>query len=438
MTEVFVESQVLELKREFSEGIRKTVVAFANTDGGKILIGIDDNGVVVGVDDPNECMLQISSSIRDTVCPDVMMFIGIDVELMAGKSVVVLEVNRGTVCPYYVKSKGVRPEGVFVRVGSSTIPASESAILKMIEETSGNRYEVARSLEQNLTFDSTGQYFVGKDLIFEDVKKKTLGLVGIDDTYTNLAFLLSDQCTHSIKVAVFEGSHKRTFKDRREFKGSVLKQATDVYDFIDRHNKISTSFSGLDRVDVRDYPEEVIRETLLNAVCHRDYGLSASTLISIFDDRIEFVTIGALMKGISLSDIMLGVSVSRNSNLANVFYRLKLIEAYGTGIQKIMECYSDYDFKPNIEVSDNAFKVMIPNVNFYMESNRMESKDSNLTERECKVLKLFDGEVFITRNDVEKALGISQATAIKLLRSMFSKGIVDKHGSGKNLKYILK
>ncbi len=124
---------------------------------------------------------------------------------------------------------------------------------------------------------------------------------------------------------------------------------------------------------MRDYPPESIREALLNAIVHRDYSFSESTLISIFEDRIEFVTIGGLVKGIVLDDVMLGVSVLRNQNLANIFYRLRLIEAYGTGILKINECYNDYAVKPMIETTCNAFKITLPNTNFHSQ----EQKASN-------------------------------------------------------------
>ena len=139
--------------------------------------------------------------------------------------------------------------------------------------------------------------------------------------------------------------------------GSLLQQLEDAYGYIDRFNRTRAEFSGLDRVDIRDYPPEAVREALLNALVHRDYAFSGPTLISIFEDRIEFVTIGGLARGIGLEDIRLGVSVLRNPNLANIFYRLRLIEAYGTGILRIHECYAGAAVQPAIEATDHAFKI---------------------------------------------------------------------------------
>lgn len=430
---MLTENQTTELKREYIEDIRKTVIAFANTDGGQIYIGIEKDGTVYGVEDVDDTLLRVTNSIRDAVRPDVTLFTECRAETMEDKTVIVASVQRGTARPYYLAGKGVRPEGVYVWQGSSSVPASEMAILNMIKETSGDRYEIARSLNQQLTFDSADAYFKKKKVAFGDAQKKTLQLIGEDNTYTNLALLLSEQCVHTIKLAVFEGSKKTVFKDRYEFAGSLLKQLEDVYAFIDRYNSTRAEFKGLDRIDERDYPTDAIRETLLNAIVHRAYELSPSTLISIFEDRIEFVTIGGLLKGISLNDIMLGVSALRNPYLAGVFYRLHLIEAFGTGMPKIMECYSDFTAKPTIELSDNAFKITLPNMNFHSSQSVM----IELNDREKRVLALLDAKESITRKDVEQALKISQATAIILLRDMTEKELLKKVGQGKNLKYRL-
>jgi ATP-dependent DNA helicase RecG len=185
---------------------------------------------------------------------------------------------------------------------------------------------------------------------------------------------------------------------------------------------------------MRDYPAEAIREALLNAIVHRDYSFSSSTLISIFDDRIEFTTIGGLVKGITLNDIMLGVSVLRNQHLANIFYRLNLIEAYGTGIPKIMGAYDENVVKPKIEVTDNAFKISLPNINNLSSSFSPDQKDL-LSTRENQVLQLIDQKGYIQRKEVELALNISQQTSVLLLRKMIEKGLVIKVGAGKLVKY---
>jgi ATP-dependent DNA helicase RecG len=174
-----------------------------------------------------------------------------------------------------------------------------------------------------------------------------------------------------------------------------------------------------------------LREALLNALAHRDYAFSASTLISIFDDRIEFVSMGGLPRGITMDDILLGISVQRNANLANVLYRLKLIEAYGTGIPKMMRSYEDCAEKPLIQVTDNAFKITLPDRNI----SKNNSVAAGFSENEKSILALFSESSTIARKDVETALTVSQAMAVRLLKELVDKGAIKTVGNGKQRRY---
>ena len=439
---VFTENKTTELKREYVDDIKNTVIAFANCDGGTLYIGVNDDGSVCGVDNVDDVMLRVTNAIRDAVRPDVTMFVECRNEVVDEIPVVCVTVQRGTARPYYLHSKGIRPEGVYVRQGASTVPATDAAILSMIKETSGDSYEAARSLNQQLTFEKATAFFRKRKVAFGKTQMRTLHLIGEDDTYTNLAFLLSDQCSHTLKLAVFEGSKKTVFKDRQELTGSLLEQLEEAFAYIERYNRTRAEFSGLDRVDLRDYPPEAVREALLNAIVHRDYAFSGSTLISIFEDRIEFVTIGGLVKGITLEDVKLGVSVLRNQHLANIFYRLRLIEAYGTGILKINESYDEHTVKPVIETTNNAFKITLPNSNYQVENQGSLSTgkaNSSISGKKdariATILKLCQDQGSIVRTDVEKALGVSQATAILLLRGLVDDGVLIKKGKGRNLRY---
>ena len=439
-----IENKITEFKREYTDEIKYAVIAFANTDGGKIYIGLNDDGTVLGVADVDGTMLRVTNMVRDVVRPDVPMFMEYEVEIIDDKQVIVVTVQRGISRPYYLHGKGVRPEGVYIRQGASSVPASQTAILNMIKETSGDSYEDARSINQQLTFEKTSAYFQKKKIEFGDVQKRTMNIISQDGTYSNLAMLLSDQCVHTIKMAVFEGSQKSVFHDRKELNGSLLQQLEDAYAYIDPYNRTRAEFEGLERIDTRDYPVEALREALLNAIVHRDYSISSSTLISIFDDRIEIITIGGLVRGVSFEDIMLGVSVLRNQHLANVFYRLKLIEAYGTGMLKINESYADFGVRPKIEVTDNAFKITLPNVNYGKSNHSKHGPIKNkptvtvsIDDRENTIIGLFEEMDTIIRKDVEMALGVSQATAVLILRDLVNKGILKKEGGGKYLRYRL-
>lgn len=168
------ENQTTEFKREYIDDIKKAVVAFANTDGGTLYIGVDDNGEAVGVEDPDEVMLKSMNTIRDSIKPDVTMFVSCNVEQHGNAKVVALHVQKGTSRPYYLANKGIRPAGVYVRQGPSSAPAPEEEILKMIKETDGKNYEDARSLDQDLTFKAAAAAFEDAGIAFDQGKMRRL------------------------------------------------------------------------------------------------------------------------------------------------------------------------------------------------------------------------------------------------------------------------
>ncbi|MDV0447646.1 hypothetical protein MsAg5_15560 [Methanosarcinaceae archaeon Ag5] len=470
------ENVTTEFKQEYSEEIKKCVVAFANTSGGVLYVGIDDKGNAIGLKDLDETMLQVSNAVRDSIKPDVTLFTNYEIESIDGVDVVKVTVQKGTASPYYLSGKGIRPEGIFIRQGASNVPATDTAILKMIKETDGEKYEDVRSLNQNLTFSDAEKEFKIRNIPFETTQKKTLKLMNPDGIYTNLGLLLSDQCPFTVKAAYFQGTEKTVFKNRKEFSGSLFRQLNDVYDFIDWYNQTRAEIHGLYRVDNRDYPEEAVREALLNALIHRDYSVSGThVFVNIYDDRIEVISIGGLATGISQDDILMGVSICRNENLANVFYRLSLIEAYGTGMIKIMKNYGKYTVKPMVEITSNVFKITLPNMNIEAEqktdaekklkkelnvaesavvykisTNSKENPKKNIletasssknissfSEHESVVLKQFDKQKLMTRKEVEEVLSLSQPMAAIILRKMVENGKLRKVGSGNKTKYEL-
>lgn len=445
---LFRESETVELKEVVVDDIKKEIIAFANCDGGKLYIGVRDDGTVIGLDNADSVSLQISNMVRDAIKPDITMFLHYETIVENGKNIVAVDIQRGTDRPYYLAKKGMRPEGVYVRQGYSSVPATDTAIRRMIKETDGDRFEAMRCLNQDLTFEATKKEFELRKTDFGSQQMRTLKLIDQDGLYSNLALLLSDQCVHTIKVAVFQGTDQTIFKDRREFTGSLMQQMNEVYDFIDFRNQTRATIEKLYRVDVRDYPEVAVREALLNLLVHRDYSFSASAFISIYEDRIEFVSIGGLMPGIELEDVMVGISVCRNQDLANVFYRLHLIEAYGTGMGKIMKAYESMQVKPVIETTKNAFKIILPNINAKYETENATVKtksgtpvtihtEKELSDEEEKILEYARKHGAITRNDVIGLLEVSTSTAARVIRKMVKTNLLEQKGKARNTHYTI-
>ena len=438
----FQETETVELKSIVMDDLKKEIIAFVNCDGGTLYVGVADDGTVLGVENADECALQISNMMRDAVKPDVTMFIHYETLDCEGKAVVAVNIQRGTNRPYYLAKKGLRPEGVYVRQGYSSVPATDTAIRQMIKETDGDSFENMRSINQALTFETTKKEFEKRNIAFGQPQMQTLKLVSADGIYTNLGLLLSEQCPHTIKAAVFEGTNQNVFKDRREFSGSLMQQLNEVYDYIDFHNQTHATFQKLLRIDTRDYPEVAVREALLNSLVHRDYSFRASTLISIYEDRIEFVSIGGLLPGLELDDLMMGISVCRNPHLANVFYRLQLIEAYGTGMKKIMGAYADIPVQPKIATTNNAFKIILPNVNATPKTVKSPKEIENaaasvLDSNEEKILQFLMEHPMITRKEAQALLEVSQSTAGRILKAMVDRGQIKQLGGSRTTRYEL-
>ena len=434
---IFQESETVELTAFVVENIKKEIIAFANCEGGKLYVGVQDDGTVLGLDNPDEVSLQISNMVRDSIKPDLTMFLHYETLTVDGKKIVAVDVQQGTERPYYIAKKGMRPEGVYVRQGYSSVPATNTAIRCMIKETDGDRFEEMRSLEQNLTFEFAKKTFAKRNVAFGTAQMKTLGLVTQDGVYTNLGLLLSDQCVHTIKAAVFQGTNQNEFKDRKEFTGSLFQQMDEVYDFIDFRNQTHSTFEKLYRIDRRDYPETAVREALLNLLVHREYSFRASSFISLYTDRLEFTSIGGLVNGVTLKDITMGISVCRNVKLANIFYRLELIEAYGTGLVKIMDAYEGTGMMPRIETSNNAFKIILPNLNAITESAKPKQIGLEKDIPEKKVIALTKEQGVITRKEVEMLLDMGQSSCGRLLKKMVENGLLIQGGKGKNTRYRL-
>lgn len=339
------ECEVVELKEIYTSDLKKEIIAFANTNGGTIYIGVQDSGEIVGLDD-------------------------------------------------------------------------------------GDSFETNRSLVQDLTFHVLDDEMKKRGIDFTKVQMKNLGILSSEGIYTNMGLLVSDQCKHSIKFAIFQGTDKLVFRDRKELTGSIFAQLTDAYKTIDFYNSTKASFHDLLRTDERDYPEDAIREALLNAIVHRDYSFSGSIFINFFSDRLEIISLGGLVSGLSLEAVMLGASQPRNEKLAALFYRMKLIEAYGTGISKIISCYEGSPAQPVFEPVEGAFRVVLPNIH----AKTLSVKDAKFSP----VLQLFEKQKEITRLDVEKALGSGTTHAINTLREMLDKDLIGKIGEGKLTRYIAK
>lgn len=439
------ETEEIEFKSCITGDLYKEVIAFANTNGGVIYVGIDDEGNVVGLDNVDEEYTRITNGIRDAIMPDVTMFVRFTLQ---ENKVVRIAVSEGSNKPYYLKAKGLKPSGVYVRQGSSSAPASPDQIRRMIKDSDGDVFEEMRSMNQDLTFDSAEKTFAKYGVAFGLDKYRTLGIVR-NGLHTNLGLILSDQCLHTVKVSVFGDDAKTIFKDNKEFGGSVFEQLEGAFDYLMLCNRTVSEIKGLERVEKQDYPEAALREALLNALVHRDYSFSGSIIVNVSEKEIEFISLGGLLPGLSPDDIRSGISQPRNKALAEVFHRLRLIEGYGMGIRRIFELYSGCSSLPRIEVTPNTFKIVLPNMNavssevhigFKQDWNSFVSEKTApyMSGQMQKVLAVMEKNGRITDSEIEKLLGIKKTRAFTVAKRMRDMDLIKVVGRGDGKVYVLK
>ena len=439
------ETEEIEFKSCITGDLYKEVIAFANTNGGVIYVGIDDEGNVVGLDNVDEEYTRITNGIRDAIMPDVTMFVRFTLQ---ENKVVRIAVSEGSNKPYYLKAKGLKPSGVYVRQGSSSAPASPDQIRKMIKDSDGDVFEEIRSMNQDLVFDSAEKTFAKYGVAFGLDKYRTLGIVR-NGLYTNLGLILSDQCLHTVKVAVFGDDAKTIFKDNKEFGGSVFEQLEGAFDYLMLCNRTVSEIKGLERVEKQDYPEAALREALLNALVHRDYSFSGSIIVNVNEKEIEFISLGGLLPGLSPDDIRSGISQPRNKALAEVFHRLRLIESYGTGIRRIFGLYSECPLQPRIEVTPNTFKIVLPNMNVassVVYDSSVSANNPFVSERPApyttgqmqRIVDFINEKGKITDSEIEALLGLKKTRAFTIAKRMRDMGLIESVGRGDGKVYVLK
>ena len=417
------ENRNLEYKEEITNTFLKTVSAFSNYDGGMILFGVNDSGEAVGLDDVTQKCLDIENRINDSISPQPDYTLSV---IESGK-VIALSVKPGSNTPYMYKSKAYK------RNDTATIEVDSHEMRRLILKGENKEYEELPSDNQNLDFNFLGRELKDKTGIetFNTDVLKTLNLYSDSTGYNNAAAVLSDQNRFpGIDIARF-GETINIFLKRRTFEYQSILQS--YYDSLDIYRDYYQydEIDGTLRKTIETIPEEAFREAVANAIVHRVWDINAQIRISMFDDRIEIVSPGGLPDGISEKEYLEGrISVLRNPILANVFHRLDLIEKFGTGIKRIIQCYADSQSKPSFEISDNSIQVTLPLI----------KKHLDLTADEMKVYNLLSRNINRSISEIlsSTSQGFGKSKTTELLKKLEEKGIVAVEGKGRGTKYKIR
>lgn len=411
------ENKQLEFKSDITNTFLKTVSAFANYNGGKIIFGVEDDGEVVGLNNPVQACLDIENKINDTIRPQPQYELSVqDVE-----KTVTLMVEPGAHKPYTYKSKAYR------RNDTATIEVDELELSRLILQGKNINYENLTAADQNLRFrilEERAKSEIGIRSLNKDVLK-TLNLYNDENGYNHAAELLAD-INHfpGIDIARFGDSisvilKRVTFENESIL--SELENAVEVYRDFYQYEEID----GMSRKKVERIPEEAFREAIANALIHRTWDVNAQIRVLMFEDRIEISSPGGLPSGLSEAEYLKGnVSILRNPILGNVFYRLHIVEILGTGILRIRESYQNSAKKPSFEIYDNSLTVILPVV-----------RDAEMSEDESMVYGTLSKNIPKSISEIMPELPFGRSKTASILKSLAEKNYVTILGKGKSTRY---
>lgn len=411
------ENKQLEFKSDITNTFLKTVSAFANYNGGKIIFGVEDDGEVVGLNNPVQACLDIENKINDTIRPQPQYELSVqDVE-----KTVTLMVEPGAHKPYTYKSKAYR------RNDTATIEVDELELSRLILQGKNINYENLTAADQNLRFrilEERAKSEIGIRSLNKDVLK-TLNLYNNENGYNHAAELLAD-INHfpGIDIARFGDSisvilKRVTFENESIL--SELENAVEVYRDFYQYEEID----GMSRKKVERIPEEAFREAIANALIHRTWDVNAQIRVLMFEDRIEISSPGGLPSGLSEAEYLKGnVSILRNPILGNVFYRLHIVEILGTGILRIRESYQNSAKKPSFEIYDNSLTVILPVV-----------RDAEMSEDESMVYGTLSKNIPKSISEIMPELPFGRSKTASILKSLAEKNYVTILGKGKSTRY---
>ena len=415
------ESKELELKSTITNTFLKTVSAFSNYNSGKIIFGVDDNGKIIGLENIEELCLDLENKINDNISPKPDFRFIKDTK----KNIITLIVEEGFNKPYLYKGKAYK------RNDTSTVEVDRIEFNRLTLLGLNQYYEELKAKKQNLKFEVLTKELEEK-LSLKNFSKdvlKTLSLYDDKIGYNNAAELFADSNTFSgIDIAKF-GKNIDEILDRNLFVNiSIISQFQKTLEVFNRYYKYE-QILGSERIEKELIPEKAFRETIANALIHRTWDVNSNIRISMYEDKIEVSSPGGLPSGISEKEYLNGqISQLRNPVLANIFFRLKYIEMFGTGIRRINESYKDYAVKPAFEIFENSIKITLPIITTKL----------FLTTDEKIVMDILEKGAILSSGEILQMTEFKKDKLNRLLKKLIQKNYIDVIGNGRGTKYLKK
>ena len=498
------ESENLEFKVDIpskSEKYMRTVVAFANGNGGRIVFGVEDKTLrIVGFDesDATQKIDMITNAIWDSCEPKIRA--DVYSQIIDGKNIIVAEIPKGMIPPYSIKGAGIW-DGTYIRVSGTTRLAPEYLIKEMTLEGMNQSFD-RRKVDRVLVATEVDAlcarlYSHALNLVSEAEKEHirqigraqlvSWGLIveenGVDyatNGYQLLDGRLDKYEDATIQCAVFKGTDRANFITRKEFAGPIDEQIEEAYAFVLQHIRLGSRIEGLVRQDFYELPIKSIREMIANAVCHRSYLVPQKIQVALYDDRLEVTTPGMLSRDITITKMELGQSLIRNKGIAAVFSYMSIIEGWGSGIPRIIKEAEEYHLqRPELIDMGGSFRMNLFRRDFEIdqygvidpkngvnqtnqtntekgrtdtetdtETNQTNTEkgrtdtetdtEKELTDTESAVIRILLTDSSATIHEIAEACELSVSGVRYVLNKLRDKGIVERIGAQKNGQWIVK
>lgn len=411
------ETRFLEFKSDISNSFLKTVSAYSNIGTGTIRFGYNDDGSVCGLKgDLQKICLDLENKINDSINPKP----NFRFECNFSNNTIDLLVYEGLFKPYMYKAKAYK------RNDSSTVEMDSLELQRAILEGQNLSFEQL-DVEGELSFGSFGRklHDILKINLNHDILK-TFGLINENGKYNKAALIVSDNNTLAGIDIVRFGDNINQIMDRAIIRDKSIFDMFDAAYEMYRKYYVYEEIDGSNRKTINIIPENAFREALANALIHRSWDDTPNVRISMYQDKIEITSPGGLVHSISKEEYLDGqVSKPRNPIIANIFFRLKYIEMFGTGILRIRQIYQDAAFKPDFRVYENSISVVLPSLFI----------KPKITLDEKTIVDYLIKGIQASSNDLVNFTGFTKDKVLRLLKSLENKGYVRKSGIGKSTKY---
>jgi len=439
------ESSILEFKRELPQNdqIIKMIIGFSNRSGGKLIIGVADDGTITGIPEheASAAIEYLNKAIYEAAAPTLLP--DIYIQTVENKTLLILEVFPGPNKPYYRKSEGLE-KGTYIRLGCSTLRATPDLIEELKWQARGKSFDVMPVYQTSE--NELDQQKIKLFLENRKGKKKTqidkemlLSYYLIVQEHAHIyastagILLFGKEPQHFFSEAMIICSHFKGTEGREaiasiDCTGTLFEQFEAAYEFI--LGRLSKAFviDGPQRKESLEIPPEAIREALLNLIVHRNYHLKSPAKIAIYRDRIEFFSPGAFPNPAIAHNLQSGFSYIRNIAICKAFREAQYTEKIGSGLITIFKSYEEKGLKTPLIIEGEGFvKYILPRV----------KATAAATDELQTLLTLFDTAEEITISDVIRRLKLSRPTAGRKLNSLLEKKQIHKIGKGRGARYIL-